>query len=155
MAQILNLGKSGLKIISNFMGHTDAVHNKFYELPQDTLMLAKASKVLYAIERGIHKYKGMNLDEIQIDVEEEISEEQTHNEDGIEDEMNTAESTDPGDEENREEREDDEQKEEMTEDDSSEDEPEKKERPIKRKRSGKTVKPSTSNRGFRLRRRAE
>ena len=72
MAQILNLGKDGLKLLSKLMSHTERVHNQFYELPEDTLLLTKASKVLFAIDKGIHKYKGKSLDEIEIVTDEEL-----------------------------------------------------------------------------------
>lgn len=81
------------------MGHSDPVHNHFYELPQDILHLAKASKVLYAIENGIHKYKGKTLDEIGIDVEEDLTEDSGID---MEDELNCEGDEDKKDELNRE-----------------------------------------------------
>lgn len=75
MAQILNLGPDGLKILSKFMSHSDADHKTFYELPENTLLLTKASKVQFAMERGIHKFKGQTLDEIEIETDEEVEEE--------------------------------------------------------------------------------
>jgi len=57
-----------LDILAGFLGHNIHVRCNFYRLPQDTLQLAKVSKILLAYDRGqIASYKGKNLDEIQLD----------------------------------------------------------------------------------------
>jgi len=57
-----------LDILAGFLGHNIHVHCNFYRLPQETLQLAKVSKILLAYDRGqIASYKGKNLDEIQLD----------------------------------------------------------------------------------------
>ena len=67
-SQILNLQECDLDILAGFLGHNIQVHRNFYRLPQETLQLAKVSKVLLAYDRGqIASYKGKNLDEIQLD----------------------------------------------------------------------------------------
>ena len=57
-----------MDILAGFLGHNIRVHRNFYRLPQETLQLAKVSKILLAYDRGqIASYKGKNLDEIQLD----------------------------------------------------------------------------------------
>jgi len=57
-----------LDILAGFLGHNIRVHRNFYRLPQETLQLAKVSKILLVYDRGqIASYKGKNLDEIQLD----------------------------------------------------------------------------------------
>lgn len=49
-------------------GHDIRVHRQYYRLPKGTLQLAKISKVLLAVEQGkLSKFKGKNLDQINID----------------------------------------------------------------------------------------
>jgi len=74
-SQILNLPEYELDILAGFLGHDLHIHRNFYRLPQDTLQLAKVSKVLLAYDKGnISDYKGKSLDEIQIDNEAVCSE---------------------------------------------------------------------------------
>jgi len=58
-----------LDILAGFLGHNIRVHRNFYRLPQETLQLAKVSKILlvYDRRRQTASYKGKNLDEIQLD----------------------------------------------------------------------------------------
>ena len=59
-----------MDMLARFMGHDIAVHREYYRLPEDTLQLAKCSKILLLMESGgINKYKGKSLDEIEIDLE--------------------------------------------------------------------------------------
>lgn len=72
VTQLLNLNDGELNNLSSFMGHSIQVHNEFYKLPENTLYLAKVSKLLIALERGnLNKYKGMSLDEINFNYFEE------------------------------------------------------------------------------------
>lgn len=49
------------------MGHTLSVHRKYYRLQEQTLELAKVSKLLIAADCGmIHKYAGKTLDDITL-----------------------------------------------------------------------------------------
>lgn len=49
------------------MGHEKSVHNEYYRLPEDTMQLAKVSKVLLRLEKGnIDQCKGRNVDEIEL-----------------------------------------------------------------------------------------
>lgn len=68
MSKVLNLKDNEMDDLADFLGHDIRVHRQYYRLPEGTLQLAKVSKVLMALERGqISEYKGMNLDEINID----------------------------------------------------------------------------------------
>ncbi|XP_025106252.1 uncharacterized protein LOC112571451 [Pomacea canaliculata] len=72
-SQILNLKHNELDILANFLGHDINVHRRFYRLPDETLQLAKVSKLLISMESGdIAACKGKNLDNIDIQDNEEI-----------------------------------------------------------------------------------
>ena len=73
MSQVLNLKDHELDVLADFLGHDVRVHRHFYRLPEDTIQLAKVSKLLIELESGnIAKHKGKTLDEIQIQEDEEI-----------------------------------------------------------------------------------
>jgi hypothetical protein len=73
-SQILNLTDSELDMLANFLGHDIRVHREYYRLPQETLQLAKVSKILLAFDKGeISKYKGKSLEEIDIDTDELVA----------------------------------------------------------------------------------
>lgn len=78
VSQIVDLdSKNELEWLANHMGHTLSVHRKYYRLQEQTLELAKVSKLLIAADCGIiHRYAGKTLDditleEIQLDKSEE------------------------------------------------------------------------------------
>jgi hypothetical protein len=74
-SQILNLQKHELDLLAGFLGHNINVHRTFYRLPQDTLQLAKVSKILMAFDNGqISQYKGKSLDEIDVNFAQPESE---------------------------------------------------------------------------------
>ena len=65
LAQILNFSETSQDVLATFQGHDIRVHREFYRLPEDTLQLAKVSKILHSINNGtIGKYKGNDFDEI-------------------------------------------------------------------------------------------
>jgi hypothetical protein len=65
MSQIMKLKRNELDILASFLGHDILVHRSYYPLPQDSLEMAKVSKILLAMENGnIEKFKGKSLDEI-------------------------------------------------------------------------------------------
>lgn len=67
MSQVINLKKNELDMLASFLGHSIIVHRNYYRLPQDTLEMAKVSKVLMLIESGnIDEIKGKTLDEIEV-----------------------------------------------------------------------------------------
>jgi hypothetical protein len=67
MSQIVNLKNNELDLLAGFMGHDIRVHREYYRLPENTLQLAKVSKLLFALEKGNSKdIKGRSLDEIDV-----------------------------------------------------------------------------------------
>lgn len=70
MSQVINLSQQDLEQLAGFMGHTSEIHKTYYRLPNDVYQMAKVSKLLILNERGeASKYKGMNLDDINIDLD--------------------------------------------------------------------------------------
>ncbi|XP_049457050.1 uncharacterized protein LOC125903907 [Epinephelus fuscoguttatus] len=69
MSQIMNLKENELDQLAKFMGHDIRVHREYYRLTENTLQLAKISKLLMAIELGTEAYKGKSLDEIDLGLE--------------------------------------------------------------------------------------
>ena len=53
MSQILNLHENKLDILAQFLGHDIRVHKDFYRLPSATIQVAKVSKWLLAMEKGL------------------------------------------------------------------------------------------------------
>lgn len=51
-SQVLNLSGNELEQLANFLGHNINVHREYYRLPQETIFLAKVSKLLLAAEKG-------------------------------------------------------------------------------------------------------
>lgn len=49
MAQFLNLQNNELDSLAKFLGHDINIHREFYRLPQNTIELAKVSKLLFAV----------------------------------------------------------------------------------------------------------
>ena len=82
-SQILNLQECELDLLAGFLGHDLHVHRNFYRLPQDTLQLAKVSKILIAYNSGrVAEYKGKSLNEITVEGDVvDIDEEQGDSED--------------------------------------------------------------------------
>lgn len=67
---MLNLQKNELEMLARFMGHDIAIHREFYRLPEDTLQLAKCSKIMLLMEKGeIGNFAGKKLSEIEISLE--------------------------------------------------------------------------------------
>ena len=68
VSQILNLKKSDLEAMANFMGHDTEIHRSFYRLPQETIQIARMGRLLSAFDKGtISNYSGKPLDEISLD----------------------------------------------------------------------------------------
>ena len=54
------------------MGHDKSVHKEYYRLPEDTIQLAKVSKIMLQLESGkMDKCKGKSLDDLEVDGNEE------------------------------------------------------------------------------------
>lgn len=75
LTQLYNLSENEIEQLSTFMGHTPGVHRNSYRLPDDVYQTAKLSKLLLLMEKGIAgEYKGMTLDNINIDLEDNLLE---------------------------------------------------------------------------------
>lgn len=71
MSQIMNLRDNELDVLADFLGHDIRVHREFYRLPQETMQVAKVSKLLLAMESGqIKEQSGLNLDTMDLQLEE-------------------------------------------------------------------------------------
>jgi len=71
MSQILNLKEHELDLLARFLGHDIRTHREYYRLPEDTLQVAKVSKLLIAMERGGQGLQpGQQLDDIVINPNE-------------------------------------------------------------------------------------
>lgn len=65
MSQMLEISQSDRQILANFMGHSDAVHGKYYKLPDTILDRCKVAQVLIALNSGKAEYRGRSLEDIQ------------------------------------------------------------------------------------------
>jgi len=87
MSQLLNLKTHELDALASFMGHNIQVHREFYRLPEDTMQLAKLSKILLQMEKSgnVDAFFGKTLDDITMDEQEKLdqSEEEDLNEDHV------------------------------------------------------------------------
>ncbi|RUS80545.1 hypothetical protein EGW08_011685 [Elysia chlorotica] len=71
VSQILNLTDHELDQLCSFMGHDVRVHREFYRLPEDTLQLAKMSRLLIALDKGtVSSFKGQRLEDISLNVQD-------------------------------------------------------------------------------------
>lgn len=67
IAQIFRMEKNDLEQLAGFLGHTEKTHAEWYRLPNDIYQTAKVSKLLMLSKStNIEKYKGLSLDEINI-----------------------------------------------------------------------------------------
>ncbi|XP_051960647.1 uncharacterized protein LOC127628031 [Xyrauchen texanus] len=64
VSQLLNLQTHELDQLATFMGHNIEVHREFYRLPEETLQVAKVSRIIFALQSGIGKFKGKSLEDI-------------------------------------------------------------------------------------------
>lgn len=70
-SQVMNLKDNELDLLARFLGHDIRVHREFYRLPEQTLHLAKVSKVLLHMESGaIANLAGKSLDGIVLQDDE-------------------------------------------------------------------------------------
>ena len=69
MSQMLSLREHELDLLATFMGHDIRTHREFYRLPEETLQVAKVSKLLLAMENGqVASLQGRNFDDVDVDV---------------------------------------------------------------------------------------
>lgn len=72
LSQLVNLEKNELETLANFMGHDISIHRQYYHLPENTLQLAKCSKLMLLMEKGgVGEQHGKTLDEIEVNLEGE------------------------------------------------------------------------------------
>lgn len=69
LSQVLNLKGNELDQLATFMGHDIRVHRSYYRLPEDTLQVAKVSRLLLALESGLSTFKGKSLEDITPDID--------------------------------------------------------------------------------------
>lgn len=73
ITQIFNMNEGDIEQLATFMGHTDRVHRGEYRLPDDVYQTAKICKLLLMMEEGsAAKYKGKNLNEIDLNMEDDL-----------------------------------------------------------------------------------
>ena len=95
MSQILNLKDHELDALADFLGHDIRVHRQFYRLSEDTVQVAKISKLLLELESGrLARHKGKTLDEIQVDEKEEIQMDKEEEEHGLSDDEDDPDKKD-------------------------------------------------------------
>ncbi|XP_033760778.1 uncharacterized protein LOC117342681 [Pecten maximus] len=83
VSQIVDMGSNQeLEWLASHMGHSLSVHREYYRLQEKTLELAKVSKLLMVVDKGLtHKYAGRRLDEITLDEIEDVPEEEPNQQD--------------------------------------------------------------------------
>ena len=69
VSQVANLKDNELDMLAKFMGHDVRIHRKFYRLPDETLQVARVSKLLMACSGG-GNIAGKNLEEIDVTPDE-------------------------------------------------------------------------------------
>lgn len=68
MTQNLGLSETNLLmyVLAKCMGHDIRIHRQFYRLPENTVELAKVTKIMHLINTGnMSKYKGKDFDDIE------------------------------------------------------------------------------------------
>jgi hypothetical protein len=69
MPQLLNLNKNELDCLAKFLGHSITVHREFYRLPENTVQLAKVSKLLMSANSSKFKQQYTSLADPQQDLQ--------------------------------------------------------------------------------------
>lgn len=88
LSQVFSMSENDMEQLATFMGHTNEVHRKSYRLPDDVYQTAKISKLLLLMEDGkADLYKGKNLNDIELDLNEELEGENFENEDVLDYEL--------------------------------------------------------------------
>ena len=69
---VLNLSDSSQDLLAAFEEHDIRVHREFYRLPEETMQVAKVSRLLHCLNNGtIGKYSGCDFDDIEIPLDGE------------------------------------------------------------------------------------
>ncbi|XP_046975995.1 uncharacterized protein LOC124542105 [Vanessa cardui] len=91
MTQLFTMTESDLEQLATFMGHTLSVHKNNYRLPSDIYQTAKISKLLLLMEDGkADQYQGKALDEIELNLDEEITGNEIDNQEVVDFELEEA-----------------------------------------------------------------
>ncbi|KAJ8971979.1 hypothetical protein NQ317_010075 [Molorchus minor] len=73
LTQLFDMTGTDIEQLAHFMGHTVGVHKGSYRLPNDVYQTAKIAKLLLLMEQGeAAEFKGLPLNEIQLDLEEDL-----------------------------------------------------------------------------------
>jgi hypothetical protein len=68
ISQVLNLKKSGLDLLAQYMGHDARIRRQYYWLPNDVLQTSKIAKLLLLLEKGqVGDNAGKLMDELMVD----------------------------------------------------------------------------------------
>lgn len=62
----MDLRSNELDSLADHLGHNIAVHREYYRLPSSTIEISKVGKLLMAAERGLDKFAGKTLDDIEL-----------------------------------------------------------------------------------------
>ncbi|KAJ8932212.1 hypothetical protein NQ314_014832 [Rhamnusium bicolor] len=86
LSQLFSLSDNEIEQLATFMGHTPGVHRNSYRLPDDVYQTAKISKLLMIMEKGgANEYRGKTLDEVNIDMEENLLDSKSDEDDADDD----------------------------------------------------------------------
>ncbi|XP_052090179.1 uncharacterized protein LOC127726764 [Mytilus californianus] len=86
LAQVLNLSETSQDILATFQGYIIRVHRQFYRLSEETMQVAKVSKLLHCINSGtIARFKGQDFNDITFDVNDELESDNESEQDAEED----------------------------------------------------------------------
>ncbi|XP_039296837.1 uncharacterized protein LOC111054622 isoform X12 [Nilaparvata lugens] len=92
ISQLFDMSEQDVEQLSSFMGHTVNIHRNEYRLPDNVFQTSKIAKLLLAMEKGeASKYKGLTLDEIEVNLEDNLLEEQEHVESSGEEQVDNFE----------------------------------------------------------------
>ncbi|KAJ8930816.1 hypothetical protein NQ314_016348 [Rhamnusium bicolor] len=73
LSQVFSMSEFDLEL-ATFMGHTIGIHRQSYRLPDDIYQTSKIAKILLLMEKGtVGEFKGKTLEEINFDMEEDLS----------------------------------------------------------------------------------
>lgn len=90
--QLLEMTLGDRRHLSDFMGHTENVHNNFYRLPDEVFQGARISKLLLLMLKGeTHKYAGKTLNEIDVVGDLDISSDEEEEDGNVTTERKNAE----------------------------------------------------------------
>ncbi|GLV46365.1 hypothetical protein CBL_21297 [Carabus blaptoides fortunei] len=67
VTQLIGMSDGDLKLLAQFMGHSQLIHEQQYRKTDSTLQVARLSKLLMAFNEGeIERYEGQRLEDLDI-----------------------------------------------------------------------------------------